>query len=279
MTSIAVRATDIALSYGGQLAISESSFTVPEGGITAVVGPNGSGKSTILNAISGLLRPITGSLVLTPIGNRERRIAYVLQMTKVNDALPVTVREIVKMGRYSAQGGRFRMQPQDLVAVDKAMATMAISDLASEHLSELSGGQRQRVFMAQGLAQDHDLLLLDEPLAGLDLASARAIDRVIHNERASGCTVVMTTHDLAEARVADHVILLSGRVVAVGTPASVLSMEHLTAAYGPNLLHIDNKQLLLDDPAHTPVPGRHVHLKRSIHVEPSVTEQHGGEAL
>jgi manganese transport system ATP-binding protein len=153
------------------------------------------------------------------------------------------------------------------------MERMDVAHLGDSHLHELSGGQRQRVFVAQGLAQDHDVLLLDEPVTGLDLTSAQAIDDVIHDESAHGCTVVLTTHDLAEARVADHVVLLAGRVVASGSPRDVLTAESLTAAYGPSLLHVDDGHLFLDDPAHRPVPGRHVHRERSITVETPLTDE------
>lgn len=106
------------------------------------------------------------------------------------------------------------------------------------------------MFVAQGLAQDHDLLLLDEPLTGIDVTTARAIDRVIHDEIARGCTIVLTTHDLSEANVADHVVLMSGRVVASGTPDEVLTPDHLAAAYGSSLLHVEEGRVFFDDPAH-----------------------------
>ena len=139
---------------------------------------------------------------------------------------------------------------------------MSIGNLANSHLTELSGGQRQRVFIAQGLAQDHEILLLDEPVSGLDLPSAQAIDDVIHDENALGCTIVMTTHDLAEARVADHVVLLSGRVIASGTPHHVLTMANLSEAYGSSLLHVDGDKLFIDDPHHHPAAARHQHRER-----------------
>jgi iron complex transport system ATP-binding protein len=260
----AVSADHLALGYGARVALAESSFEIPRGGITVLIGPNGSGKSTLLGAIAGLIEPISGSIsVQTANGGGRSRISYVLQSTKVNDSLPVTVREVVAMGRYAGNSVRHRFGPEDQTAVDDAMARMGITDLAGMHLRELSGGQRQRVLVAQGLAQDHDILLLDEPLTGLDLPSAQAIDQVIHDETTTGCTIVMTTHDLAEAQVADHVILLSGRVVASGPSESVLTVENLTAAYGPNLLHVEGERLFIDDPAHRPVPGRHVHRDRS----------------
>ena len=118
-----------------------------------------------------------------------------------------------------------------------------MSDLPRRHLNHLSGGQRQRAFVAQGLAQEHDLLLLDEPLTGIDIAAAQAIDRVIHDEITQGCSVIMTTHDLTEARIADHVLLLSAKVVAAGPPEDVLTAENLMTAYGPSLLHVEDGQV------------------------------------
>ncbi len=252
-------AEDLELSYGSKVVIAESTFEIPGGQITCLIGPNGSGKSTLLNAIAGLVTPAAGSLGFTPASVSQPRIAYVLQSTKVNESLPVTVREVVAMGRYGSSRWPGQMSDADRTAINQAIARMDLSRLTNRHLSELSGGQKQRVFVAQGLAQDHDVLLLDEPLTGLDLPSAQAIDAVIHNEQADGCTIIMTTHDLAEAQVADHVVLLANRVVASGAPDEVLTVDNLTAAYGPNLLHVQGKRLFLDDPAHQPSDGRHVH--------------------
>jgi len=262
----AVTATDIEFRYGSQIAIAESSFTIPVEAVTTLIGPNGSGKSTILNAIAGLASPTSGALTVDGASSR-RRIAFVLQTTKVNEALPITVGEVVSMGRYPSTGEFRRLSELDRSIVDAAMERMSIADLSARHLSELSGGQRQRVFVAQGLAQDHDMLLLDEPLTGLDLPSARAIDQVIHDEQDRGGTVIVSTHDLAEARVADHVVLLAGRVVASGTPAEVLTPSHLKAAYGAAHLHVEGEQFFLDDPAHRPTDQPHVHQDRSIHVK------------
>lgn len=156
------------------------------------------------------------------------------------------------------------------------MERVGITDIATRHLDDLSGGQRQRVFVAQGLAQEHSILLLDEPLTGIDLTTAQAIDAVIHDETKRGCTVVMTTHDLSEAQFANHVLLLAGRVVASGPPEAVLTSEHLVEAYGPSLLHVDDGgTVFLDDPAHTHLPGRHAHRERTIHTETSPMEVHG----
>ncbi len=255
----AIVADAVVYRYDGATALGASSFEIPSAAITALIGPNGSGKSTILNGIAGLKRPSSGRLQVLESASGRRRVAYVLQTTKVNQVLPVTVGEVVTMGRYSTLGSHRRVGPRDRAAVEDAIDRMGLSSLVNRHLHELSAGQRQRVFVAQGLAQDHDVLLLDEPLTGLDMTSARAIDDVIHDEHQRGCTVVITTHDLGEARVADHVLLLAGRVVASGPPSEVLTAHNLTAAYGPNLLHLEADAVFLDDPAHLPVPGRHVH--------------------
>lgn len=270
----AVIARSVSFSYGNDVAVAASSFAIPYASITALIGPNGSGKSTLLNGLAGLKSPDSGSFEFPGHPDGAPEIAYVLQGTKVNETLPVTVREVVAMGRYSGRGAWRWFGPQDKLAIETAMTRMGITDLANKHLSELSGGQRQRVFVAQGLAQDHSLLLLDEPLTGLDIISARSIDQVIHDEPSRGCTVVLTTHDLDEARVADHVILMSGGVVASGAPATVLTVANLTSAYGANLLHIDGERLFIDDPHHHPAGGRHTH-ERTIHVESSTTDVHG----
>jgi iron complex transport system ATP-binding protein len=272
--SPAVVAEQLVLAYGRTIALAESSFAIPAGAVTAVIGPNGSGKSTVLNAIAGLMRPASGRLELPRRDGRAPGVAYVMQATKVNEALPVTAGEVVAMGRYAGKGMWRRFTEVDRDAIDRAMSAMALQDLADRHYGRLSGGQRQRVLVAQGLAQDHDILLLDEPLSGLDMPSAERIDAVIHDEYRHGRSVIVSTHDLAEARVADHVLLLSGRVVASGSPEEVLTAEHLTAAYGPSLLHVEELGLMIDDPAHRPVPGRHVHRDRSIHVEPPGADLH-----
>lgn len=248
----AAEGRDIVLRYDGHTAIDRSSFDVPAGRITAVIGPNGSGKSTLLNAVAGLLEPAAGTirtLGTTPVRARPR-LSYVLQSMVVPATTPMTVRETVTMGRYPTLGWFRRPTVRDRELVRDAMRRLEIEHLAGRHLRELSGGQRQRVYVAQGLVQEHELLLLDEPLTGLDVVSARTIDRIIHEEAARGGTVVLTTHDLEEARAADHVILAGGRVVASGSPGEVCRAEPLMQAFGLSSVH--GWQGFLDDPAHDP---------------------------
>lgn len=265
----AVRASGLTLAYGSTLAVTEATFSVPGAGVTVVIGPNGSGKSTLLSAIAGLKRPVAGTLeVLDRSPERaQRRVAFVLQATKVNEAMPVTVREVVQMGRYASMGWLGRAGAVDRTLVDSAVSRLDLAELAGRQLSELSGGERQRVFIAQSLVQEHDLLLLDEPHSGLDVVSAAVIDDVVAQEREAGRPVILSTHDLAAATAADYVILMDRRVVAAGGPTEVLTAEHLSAAYGTAVVQLDDGSVVVDDPAHRPVPGRHVHLEREVHPE------------
>ena len=248
-------ADNLVVRYGDHTALRASSFAIPARAVTAVIGPNGSGKSTVLNALAGLVAPASGSLqVLNTAPEQAReRVSYVLQSVTVPVGTPLTVAETVGMGRYPSLGLLRRRSANDRERVRTAMERLQITGLARRHLTELSGGQRQRVYVAQGIAQGHEVLLLDEPLTGLDLVSARTIDDIIHSERHRGCSVVLTTHDLEEARAADHVLLMNGRVVASGSPSEVLTLANLEAAYGLGALH-GFTTAFVDDPAHPREP-------------------------
>ena len=245
----AATATDLELAYGSRTVLAAASFTIPAGAVTALIGPNGAGKSTLLHALAGLLDPRAGRLDV-PAAGRRGGVAYVLQSTKVNEHLPLTVRETVTMGRYATAGPLRRLRAADRAAVDRALDAVHIRDLANRPLNELSGGQRQRAFVAQGLAQEADLLLLDEPITGLDLVSRQHILDAIVTERAAGHAVVVSTHDLGDAAAADHLLLLAGRVVASGPADAVLTDVNLAAAYGGHVLRFGDSTLILDDHAH-----------------------------
>ena len=248
----AAEATDLVLRYGAHTALDRSTFTIPSHGITAVISPNGSGKSTILNAVAGLVPAASGTLRVLGRSAQEvrREISYVLQSMTVPPTTPMTVRETVGMGRYPSSGWWRPFTSTDRERVDEALRRLQIEDLAGRHLHELSGGQRQRVYVAQGLVQEHAMLLLDEPLTGLDIVSTRTIDTIIHEERDRGGSVVLTTHDLDEARAADHVLLVSGSVIASGPPEEVCVRRNIEVAFGLGSLH--EWQGFLDDPAHDP---------------------------
>lgn len=248
-------ASGLALGYGANIAVRPSSFTIPHHAVTAIIGPNGSGKSTLLSALAGLVAPREGGLRVlggSPEAARDR-VSFVMQSLAFPVGTPLTVREVVAMGLYPRIGWFGRPGPGDRERVRAAMERLEVTDLAGRHLDELSGGQRQRVYVAQGITQPHEVLLLDEPLTGLDLVSARTIDDIIHGERSHGHAVVLTTHDLDEARAADWVLLMSGQVLAAGPPEQVLTRSNLEVAYGLGSLH-EHGGSLVDDPHPTRTP-------------------------
>lgn len=219
-------------------------------GYTTLVGPNGSGKSTMLHVIAGLLSPSEGTVTFAGHdSSARRRVAYVLQSQHAAEHLLVTAREVVRLAR-PARLLFGRSSRDDRRVVDDVMERLGVADLANRHLADMSGGQRQRVFIAQGLAQDADILLLDEPVAGLDLASEQTIRTAIDDESSSGRTVLVATHDLDEAMRADRVVLLNGSVVAVGAPADVLRPENLRRAYRGRVLELGDGSVAVDDDHH-----------------------------
>jgi len=240
----AVTVEDLEVRYEGKVALQGCSLVLPGGSTLAVIGPNGSGKSTLLRAIAGLERPARGR-----VDTGGERVALVLQSTAVDRSVPISVRDTVRMARYPSRGllGRFRREDHE--AVDDAIQRLDLADLADQQLHELSGGQRQRVLVAQGLAQDAGVLLLDEPVTGLDVVSRDRILDVVAAERAAGRAIAVTTHDLDDAGRCDQVLLLSTRPIALGTPSEVLCEEHLLRAFGGRFLRVGDR-LLLDDPHH-----------------------------
>lgn len=259
-----VRARGLRLSYDHRVVLEESDFDIPRGAISSLIGPNGSGKTTLLNAIAGLLTPVGGTLEVHVREPRRRHVAYVLQATGVNEAMPVTVAEVVGMGRYALLGAYRRFGREDRRICEQMMEHLEIDRLSSARLDEISAGERQRVFVAQGLVQEAELILLDEPVTGLDLVSRETILRVIEEERDRGTSIILTTHDLEEASSADHVLVLASRVVAEGGPAQVLNAEALSEAYGVRMVELEGG-VILDDPHHRAVSGRHVHFDRTGH--------------
>jgi len=246
----------VCVRYGTVEALHDVTLRIPRGVSVAVIGPNGSGKSTLLGVLSGLVRVTSGTATVLgePVPPRHGHVAHVLQETAVRPEVSMTVAETVRLGTYAELGLLRRSSPAIRARVKEALARLAVSDLLNRQLDELSGGQRQRVLIAQGLAQDAELLLLDEPVAGLDVTSQRIILDVIERERANGRTVITTTHDIGSAAQADLVILIATDVVAFGTPDEVLTSEHLSRAFGGHLHVLPDGTLVLDDPAHHRAP-------------------------
>lgn len=239
--SITVRGLEV--RYDDRVALTGLDLDVTAPTSLAVIGPNGSGKSTLLRAIAGLADPVRGTV------SSSVPPALVLQTTDVDKSLPITVADTVSIARYPHLGLLRRPTASDREAVRRAMARLDVADLALRQVHELSGGQRQRVFVAQGLAQEAEVLLLDEPLTGLDMISREVILSVLDEERAAGRIVVTTTHNLDDARRCDQVLLLATSPIALGPPDEVLTDEHLQRAFGGRFLRLGD-QVLLDDPHH-----------------------------
>ena len=245
-----VRIEGLSVSYGDIEAVRDVDLTIDAGTVVAVIGPNGSGKSTLVSTISGLVKPTRGRASVTGGAGQPRRnrIAHVLQTTVANEAVPLTVLETVRMGAYGRRGIARRLTAEDRTAIEDAIARMRISDLRNRQLHELSGGQRQRTYVAQGLAQRADVLLLDEPITGLDLVTQETITQVIAEERDAGRIVFLTTHDVGTARLADLAVLMATEMVAAGPPSTTLTPDLLGRAYGGHVHALDDGTLVLDDP-------------------------------
>lgn len=228
----------VTLAFGPRVVLAACDFMLPHPSITALIGPNGSGKSTLLNALAGVLPLRAGTLEIQgrAVGSDRRQTAYVLQTTPENGVLPVTAREVVTMARFAQRGLLRRLRGEDRRAVEDALERLEVGDLAERQLRELSAGQRQRVLVAQGLAQEAGLLLLDEPVTGLDLVSRERILDTMRAERARGHSVVFSTHDLEDAEHADQVLLLAGRLVAAGPPEVAITPDTLRDAYSGRML-------------------------------------------
>jgi len=220
-----LRFSELCAGYPGRPVLHQVSGEITELSTTALVGPNGSGKSTLLGVLAGVIKPTSGDLLRTG----DRPPAFVPQRGAVGDTLPLTVRQTVEMGRWGERGPWRRLTARDHATVDAMLDRLGIGNLASRQLGELSGGQRQRALIAQGLAQESDLLLLDEPTTGLDPEARDRIGSLLTALVSDGVTIVQATHDLEVARTADACLLLQdGRLAGQGHPDQVLTTSTLT---------------------------------------------------
>lgn len=225
----------------GRVLFADVSFRVGEGAKVALVGPNGAGKTTLLQAIVGLL-PLQGgdrTVFGQPIRRARRRVAYVPQREAVDWHFPVTVRDVVLMGRYAAAPLRRRPSAADRAIAAAALDQVGLAAYAGRQIGTLSGGQQQRVFIARALAQQADALLLDEPFAGIDAASQETIFGLLAGLRDAGQTVLLSTHDLMSVRAhCDYLLCLNRRVIAFGPARATFRLDVLEQTYGGRLFHL-----------------------------------------
>ena len=239
---------------GGSLAVEDATFAVGPGDLVAVVGPNGAGKSTLFSALLGLI-PSTGRVEL------EGEFAYVPQHGPAQLAFPVTALDVALMGAYRRIGPWRRAGRAERARALHALERVGLADRARSPFGELSGGQRQRVLLARAFVQQGSVLLLDEPLSGVDAVSEEAIFHALIAERADGRAVLIATHDLAFARErCTHALLLNRRVHAYGPPAVALTSATLRAAYGERLVVLEDLGLIDEGSHHHEGEHGHEHL-------------------
>lgn len=227
----------VRVAYGENVALERVDLTVVPGLVHGLIGMNGSGKSTLFKAMMGLVEPDEGKIALfgaDPKHARRRgRVAYTPQSEDVDWAFPISVREVVMMGRYGHQGLRRRAKPEDHAAVQDALDRVELTDLASRQIGALSGGQKKRAFVARSLAQGAELMFLDEPFAGVDKRSEATLTQLIRDLAREGRTVVVSTHDLiAIPALCDTVALINRRIIAHGPTDEILVPELLADAFG-----------------------------------------------
>lgn len=232
--NVTISATRLDVGHGLHSVVCDISMRVHAGELIVLIGTNGSGKSTLIKTLAGMIAPQHGEVTVlgTPPGGTPRRVAYLPQHPVSSHTLPLRARDIVAMGRYAHLGLFRRATRVDHEIVDDSMRRTGATEFADQPLRALSGGQQQRTHLAQVLARQAEVLLLDEPTAGLDLSGKHAIAEIIAAERARGVTVVLATHDLHDAESATAVMLLAQRVVAFGPPNQALSDANVRECFG-----------------------------------------------
>ncbi|MCQ0093763.1 manganese/iron ABC transporter ATP-binding protein [Roseovarius sp. M141] len=238
-----IMARDVTVTYrNGHTALHDATFEIPRGTITALVGVNGAGKSTLFKAIMGFVPAARGEIRL--LGKsvkealRDNLVAYVPQSEEVDWTFPVLVEDVVMMGRYGHMGFLRRPRATDHAAVEQALARVGMNDFRKRQIGELSGGQRKRVFLARSLAQDGQVILLDEPFTGVDVKTEEQIITLLRELRDEGRVMLVSTHNLGSVpEFCDRTVLVKGTVLAYGLTDTVFTRENLESAFGGVLRH------------------------------------------
>lgn len=250
MTVVSLR--DVTVDFGQNRALDRVTESFDAGTSTAIMGPNGSGKTTLLNVVAQLQAPSSGAVELQPDAN----VALLSQHASYATWMPLTVADVVTMGCYRRTGLIRRISASDRSLMDTVAERLDIGPMLKRRYGTLSGGQRQRVRIAQALVQEPNVLIMDEPITGLDLPSQEVILALIESEAAAGTTVLITTHHLDEARHCEAVVLLNSSVIATGKPGDILTATNLRSTFGERVLgdHLDHDHddelLVFDDHAH-----------------------------
>ncbi|QPM90013.1 manganese/iron ABC transporter ATP-binding protein [Pseudooceanicola algae] len=239
-----IRADHVSVTYrNGHTALRDASFQIPRGTITALVGVNGAGKSTLFKAIMGFVPVATGDIRLLGRTVREalkqNLVAYVPQSEEVDWAFPVLVEDVVMMGRYGHMGFLRRASKADHAAVEEALARVSMTDYRHRQIGELSGGQKKRVFLARALAQEGQVILLDEPFTGVDVKTEEQIITLLRALRDEGRVMLVSTHNLGSVpEFCDRTVLIKGTVLAYGPTEETFNHDNLERTFGGVLRHI-----------------------------------------
>jgi len=249
---LALHVEDLTVSYGERPALWDIDLDIPPGVLAGIVGPNGAGKSTLLKTVLGLVRPAAGHICLfgRPYAAQRRRVGYVPQRSSVDWEFPTSVLDVVTMGLYGQLGWFRRPGRRERERSLRALEEVGMAELAGRQISELSGGQQQRVFLARALVQDADIYFLDEPMAGVDATTERAIIELLRGLRDRGRTAIVVHHDLQTVRsYFDWLVLLNVRVISQGPVSTVYTARNLRRAYGGQVALLQTDALADDAPA------------------------------
>ncbi|MFM7604446.1 MAG: metal ABC transporter ATP-binding protein [Prosthecobacter sp.] len=238
MNSPALELHDLTVSYAKKPVLYGVDVQVPQGALVGIIGPNGAGKSTMIRAIMGLT-PLSGGWVRIfgePFEKNRQRVGYVPQREQVDWDFPVNVMDVVLMGRYGRCGWLRRVTKEDQKIAEESLDKVGMLPFRNRQIANLSGGQQQRVFLARALAQQSDLYLMDEPFAGVDATTERAIINLLQGLQSQGKTILVVHHDLTTAKeYFDHLLLLNMRLVAFGKTQDAFTVEQLQKTYGGRL--------------------------------------------
>lgn len=227
----------LTVNYDNTSVLWDISFDVPYGKLVGIIGPNGAGKTTFIKTALGLVQPVSGKVEFfeQPLSRVKKRVAYVPQRETVDWDFPITVIDLVLMGRYG-QLGLFRWpRKADYAAAEHYLDAVGMKDYMHRQISQLSGGQQQRVFLARALLQEADIYFLDEPFAGVDLATEKIIVKLLHQLRDKGKTIFVVHHDLNHVeKYFDWVLMLNVRLVACGPVLECFNADTLNTCYGKN---------------------------------------------
>jgi manganese/zinc/iron transport system ATP- binding protein len=238
----AIQVYQLTVNYDKTPVLWDISVRIPQGVLVGIIGPNGAGKSTFIKTALGLIKPITGLVEFfgQPLREVRQRVAYVPQRESVDWDFPITVRDLVLMGRYGRLGLFHRPRASDRAAVDHYLNLVGMSSYAHRQISQLSGGQQQRIFIARALLQEADIYFMDEPFAGIDLATETILIQLLQQLRAKGKTVFVVHHDLSTMeRYFDWAMMLNMRLIACGEIKQVFNSQNLNSTYGKNYALFD----------------------------------------